>query len=324
MSVINIIVEESVEQVISGIPKSVSISTNIASSIFYTLDGTTPTLFSNIYTGSLILPIDKLSVTLSIFATNGVDSSPVITEVYKTNILNNTRLPHSATDVEAGKIMPDLYPFGTEPNQPMGHFLNPGDAGVTVFNPELPSAPTTFGSDGYPSGFTNEPYDLLNYNIVYSTTDAIGNPGVGNLPANVKIKDIVPSPETTDQFGNMFDPRALVIFQDFSKEDPEGPAHINRQFFSLEDPEKNVNAFYTSGLDAPSTSGSFLRSHYNPRDGFYTYYYLDTWTNRWIISKTPYKPTGSFDGNMAGTFFGRSNAANRCHEWRAGAYRTLF
>ena len=49
----------------------------------------------------------------------------------------------------------------------------------------------------------------------------------------------------------------LVIFQDFSKEDPNGPAQINKQFFILEDPERarDGNSFYTSGLDAPPTAG---------------------------------------------------------------------
>jgi len=55
-------------------------------------------------------------------ATNGVDTSPIITETYVTNMLNNARLPHSATDAQPGDNIPDLYPFGTNPLQPNGQF----------------------------------------------------------------------------------------------------------------------------------------------------------------------------------------------------------
>lgn len=327
MTVINLIITESMEQVVAGIPKTISITSNIPASILYTLDGSAPTLFSNIYTGPILIPFNKLSITLSVFATNGIDASPIITEVYTTNILNNIRLPHSATDVQANTSIPDLYPFGTNPLQPLGNYLNPGDAGINVNDPSLPTIPSGFDSDGYPNAFTNKIYNTENYNIVYTTRNFNGQAIVGNLPAIVKIENEKVIPETTEQFTSLFDPRALVIFQDFSKEDPNGPIHINRQFFSLENPEKSRdgNAFFTSGLDAPSVSGSFLRSHYNPRDNTITYYYLDTWTNRWIISKTPYQPTGSFDGNLSGaSFAGGATGGKYVYEWIPFQRRVLF
>lgn len=328
MAVISISVTESSEQVVAGIPRSVSISTNISSTIFYTLDDSDPTLSSSIYTSALYLPINKPSVKLKILATNGVDFSSIITESYFTNMLDNARLPHAGTDGPAGSNIPDLYPFGTNENQPTGIFLNPGDAGITVDDQALPSTPTTFDSDGYPSGFTNNPYTIENYSILYSTTDAQGNTGpkVGNLPASVKIQQEDPVPETTSQFTNTFDPRAFVIFQDFSKENPDDPAQINNQFLSLEDPNKvrDGNKYFTSGLDSPAVSGSFLRSHYNPRDNTMSYYYYDSWSNRWMISKAPYIPTGSFDGNMAGIAAGRGNGSQWVYEWSFGRARILF
>jgi len=327
MAVINLTITESAEQVIAGIPKSVTITSNIPSSIFYTLDGSTPTLFSNIYTGPVLLPINQLSVILSIMATNGVDSSPVIVDEYTTNILGNTRLAHSATDSPAGSNIPGLYPFGTPPAQPIGNFLNPGDAGTNVNDPALPTQSTGFDGDGYPNAFTNKPYTSENYDIVYTTRNATGESIVGNLPAQVKIENQPPAPEESTQFTNLFDPRAFVIFQDFSKEDPNGPIQINRQFFTLENPERarDGNAYYTSGLDAPPVSGSFLRSHYNPRDNTITYYYLDTWTNRWIISKTPYQPTGTFNGNLSNIATAGGGKGNKfTFEWLPFTRRILF
>lgn len=329
MSVISVSIIESEEQIVSGIPKTVAIETNIPASIFYTLDGTDPNLFSAIYVGPIILPTNSLSIILKVFASNGIDSSPIVTEQYVTNILNDARLPHSATDAQSEPNLDDNYPFGTNPNPPVGVFLNPGDASITVDNPALTEIPTGFDGSGNSVGFTNKPYNIENYNIVYSTVNRQGEsgPGIGNLPANVKIDSETPPPEQTDQFTNTFDPRALVVFQDFSKENPDDPAQINRMYFSSENSEKirDGNNFYNSGLDSPPTTGSFLRSHYNPRDNTITYYYLDTIANRWIISKTPYQPTGTWDGNLAGVASaGGSPGSKYVFEWQVYPRRVLF
>lgn len=328
MAVISITITESEEQTIAGIPKTVAISSNIPATIFYTLDGSTPTLYSTIYTGPIFLPIDKLSVTLGVFASNGVDSSPVVTELYITNMLNNTRLPRSATNAQPGDNIPNLYPFGDAPRQPNGQYLSPADAGVTVDNPDLPSTSTGFDGAGNPNAFTNEPYNVENYQIIYSTRDAEGRTGngIGNLPAKVTVPVEPAIPETTQQFSNMFDPRAFVIFQDFDSENPNDPPQINRQFFTLENPEKSRdgNSFFTSGLDAPPINGTFLRSHYNPRDNTISYYYLDTWSNRWIISKQQFKPSGNFDGNLAKIALSKQPGAGFVFEWIPFARRVLF
>lgn len=328
MPVISVSITESDEQIVSGIPKTVSVTTNVPSTIFYTLDGTDPNLFSVIYTGPIALPKNSLSIVLKVLATDGIDYSLIVTETYTTNILNNTRLPHSATDAPPGSNLPNLYPFGTNDIPPTTTYLSPGDAGVTVDNMDLPSTATGYDGDGYPTGFTNQPYNIENYNIVYSTRDSLGQskPGVGTLPGTTKILQEPAIPETTSQFTKTFDPRAFVIFQDFDKENPDDPAQINRQFFSLEDPNKSRdgNQYFTSGLDAPPVSGSFLRAHYNPRDNTITHYYLDTWTNKWIISKAPYKPTGTFDGNMAGVALSRNKGCGMIFEWLPFTRRVLF
>lgn len=329
MVVISVTITESAEQVVAGIPKTVSIATNVPAMIFYTLDGSIPTLFSTVYTGPIFLPFEKLSLTLSVLASNGMDSSPIVTETYLTNMLDNARLAHSATDSQSDPSSVDLYPFGTPPIQPTGTFLSPGKAGVTIDNPDLPSAGTGFDGAGAPTGFTNQPYNIENYQIVYSTTDMEGQTGlgVGNLPASVKIKPEDPIPETSQQFNTMFDPKAFVIFQDFDAEDPNDPPQINRQFFTLEDPNKarDGNAYFTSGLDAPPVSGSFLRSHYNPRDNTISYYYLDSWTNKWIISKQQFKPTGTFDGNLAAVpMAGREPGSRYVFQWLPFTRRVLF
>jgi hypothetical protein len=217
MTVISISIITSTDEVVAGVPRTISISTNISASIFYTLDGTDPTILSNIYISPLVIPNSTLSVTLKVFATNGVISSPIIEEIYQTDMIEDARLSHSTTTQPIGAQTPPLYPFGTSPSQPTGEYVNA--SGITVDDPNLPTLSNGFNADGYPSNFTNSPYDTENYSIVYSTTNAQGEtgPGIGTLPAKVTIENIPAPPEESQQFTNMFNPRALVIFQDFSK-----------------------------------------------------------------------------------------------------------
>lgn len=327
MAVISVSITASAEQVVAGVPRSIALSTNITSTIFYTLDGEDPTLFSDMYISPILIPNSTLSITIKVLATNGTDYSPIISETYQTNMLDNARLSHSTTNQPIGSQAESLYPFGTDESQPVGTFVNP--AGITVDNPSLPTYANAYDGDGYPTSFSNAPYTMENYSILYSTKNAQGEqgPGIGNLPAKVTVEVAPAPPEESDQFTSMFNPRALVIFQDFSTEDPNDPPNINRQFFSLDNPERSRDgaAFYTTGMDAPAATGSFLRSHYNPRDNTITYYYMDSSTNRWIISKAPYQPTGTWDGNMAGVVSGGKAAGSRyVYEWLPFQRRVLF
>ena len=333
MVVICVQICASEEQVMAGIPKTVSISANIPSTIFYTLDGSVPTLFSTMYTGPIFLPFDQLTVILNVFATNGTDSSPIVTETYQTNMVDsNARFSRNETNAPPGFNLQELYPYGTLGPQPNQKFGNPADVGITVDNPALPARPTGFDGDGNPVGFTNKPFDLVNYNIVYSTQNAEGEtgPNIGNLPANVTVpkQDLPPSigPEQTNEFSNTFDPRAFVIFQDATKENPNDPPQINRMHFSLENNERarDGNAYFNSGLDAPPVSGTFLRSHYNPRTNMITYYYLDTWTNKWIISTAPFSPNGNGGASNLSTAAMAVGGAGRVFEWLPFTRRVLF
>jgi len=331
MAVICVTIIQSAAQVVAGIPKTVSICTNIPTTIFYTLDGSTPTLNSTMYVGPIFLPYDQLLVTLSVLATNGVDTSPVVVECYGTDIVHgNARLPHSATTARPGSIIPDAYPFGNPPFEPDQKFINPADSGITVFNPARPAKPTAFDGAGNPTSFTNEPYNTENYQITYTNRDAEGqqNSLLGNIPATVtlpegSIGDTQPDPgqtsqqgpEASNQFTAMFDPRALVIFQDFSLEDPNNPPQINRAFFSLENSERvrDGTFYFNTGVDAtPPPSGSFVRAHFNPRTQSLTHYYRDSWSNRWIISTSPYQPNPSFDNSLAASVIGRNS---HVYEW---------
>lgn len=300
MTVISISITESTEQIVSGIPRSVSISTNLPATIFYTLDGTDPTLFSSIYTSTLQLPTNTPVLILKVFATDGVNSSSIITNTYETNVLGeNARFPHSGTDAQPNstQALLNIAPFGSPSITSTQHFLGPAAAGLTVDDPSLPQTSTGFDGNGDATGFTNgQPLDIpsQSFPFLYSETDAEGQrgPGIGTLPPN-KVMFEAPPPEQSEIGSPMFDPRALVIIQDLtSPPDPSVPPHINRMFFTLEDVEhtRQGNQFFNSGLDAPPVSGSFLRQHYNPTNNTMTYYYFDSTQNRWIQSTVPFTP----------------------------------
>lgn len=324
MAVISILIEESSEQIVSGIPRIVTLSANISCIIYYTLDGNDPNAYSLMYTNPISMPTNAGSVTLKVYATNGIDSSAIISQKYASSILDNSRLPHSATTATPQEAMHLMRPFGSTPINPNPNYLNPALAGQTVYDPALPAISN--GYDGYnqPGNFTNLPYTLDNYKITYSTTDDKGmpGPGIGNLPGKTTVVQPIPAPEETELYTTTFDPRAYVIFQDVSKESPLDPPQINKQFFTLENPTaSDGNKFFiTDGQPPPS--GSFLRSQFNPRTNTLTYYYYDNLANRWIISSTPYNPNSN--KSSLGILISGGRYGRYVLEWRPYARRSLF
>lgn len=327
MTVISISITESSEQIVSGIPRSVALETNIPSTIFYTLDGSDPTLYTNIYIEPIQLPTDKTILVLKIFATDGVDSSAVVTNTYLTNTLDKgARTSHSATNAPANSTQGNfnLQPFGSYPIQPNQTFLGAAEAGLTVDNPALAETPTGFDGEGNPVGFTNGQNMELpspEFPFLYSETDDEGQrgAGIGTLPKSSVFMEPAPA-ERSDINSAMFDPRALVIIQDLTQPtDPNVPPHINRMSFTLENVEKTRqgNQYFNCGLDAPPVSGSFVRQHFNPRNNTMTYYYFDSTQNRWIQSTIPFTPRND-QFNYASRMVLRKNngpGSNRVFQW---------
>jgi hypothetical protein len=326
MAVISVTILESTEQIVKGIPKSVNISTNIPSNIFYTFDGEDPTLLSNIYVGTLLLPTDINPLTFKVWATNGVDSSVVVDlEYVTTNEFLKT--PHAGTTEPSRESLKSNYPFGDTPKpNPDIQYLGIAAAGQTIYDPSMLSYPNAVDADGNPAQFTNEELNQQNYGLVYSTTDDqnVSKPGVGTMPTKVvnePKKPIPPWSETTSKF---FDPRAQVIYQDVDKEDPSNPSIINRQFFTLQTPEDRDGVFLNNtGFETPPLYGSLVRSSYNSINNTMTYYYRDSMTNRWIISKSTYYPKNP-DFNYAGQFFSKSSSAGFVLTWLPFQRRVLF
>ena len=337
MSVISITITPSLQTVLPDLPALITISTNIPAIIFYTLDGKIPNTDSPVYVAPIVMP-ELLSVTLSIVATNGNNTSDVVVQTYTADAsqivtIVNDRLPHSTVvGLDGNTSNNSLFPFGSNSPVPNVEYGNPGNAGTTVYNQSLPTAVSQgFDGNGNPAVFTNKPKEFYQFNEIYSTTNYEGEifPGVGSLPAPVEIigsqypQDY--RPEISSTADRIFDPRALVIYQDTTTEDPTNPAIIMRQNFNLENPEivRDGNLLHNTALDQETTTGVFVRRDYNPRTNMITNAYYDNTVGRWIFSKSVYQPTTAGLNNLSQMVFGRGAAGNRVYSWKWNYYRTL-
>jgi hypothetical protein len=301
MAIINLTFVAAAPDVLAGIPKTVSITSDIYCSIFYTLDGTDPSIMSTIYTGPINLPTNKPTVVLKAFATDGASSnSDIITNsYYHTSFNESMRISHASTVGPINRKLQSSYPFGAAEITsapvfgPVSRTLN------TVYDELLPATPHGFDGYGNPTNFTNAellliPTDKLE--VVQTETNQIGErgPGIGTLPKITYTKAIQPT-ERSVLFSNKFNPKAFVIFQDLTKPQMAGtPQMINGQNVDLQaenafDGEK----YYASALEASGPRGTFINSFYNEKDKTITMYYFDSSCNRWLIVKSLYENTNT-------------------------------
>jgi len=293
MSLITVTITESEAQRISGVPEYVTLSTNLPSTIYYTLDGTDPDTSSLVYTGGeLVMPTNQPSVTLKLFATNGADSSAIIERHFRPNIILG-RQTHDRVVIseDCGDCEPSIYTSPGTGSPTAWTSIGPDD--LIVDKPDVTSTPSGFDADGNPAGGTD--LDLSEYLIRFSDSNRANTErgrGIGTLPSQTTIAPKEAPPTASDR-NNLFNPRALVIYQD-SRVPPDDPnvVNINRQFFSLPNPEtyKDGILLNTTGIEGNVPTGSLLRSHFNPRDNTMRYYYFDSQALRWIISIEPFTP----------------------------------
>jgi hypothetical protein len=325
MSIISLTITESEEQIVSGKPKFILIESNIPANIYYTYDGSDPNTMSDIYIDKLYLPYEDNTLTVKIFATNGVESSSIIEKKYFHVFPDNMKRSKSITDSNSSSKNNLLYPLGTHEYYPSSQFLDLSNNGQVVYDPELAAIANGFNSQGIPDGYTNKEYNLENYKIKYSTTNYqnISSPGVGTLPAEVLIKLQEPDPDTSNAESSLFDPKAFVVYVDVDKLNPEDPPIIGNQFFSLEKPNTlDGSKLNATGLDAPPVHGTWIRSYHDPRTNTMTSYYRDNVANKWLIMKAPYTPKNVID-SLAGYTLGGSNSRH-VYRWIPYMRRILF
>ena len=346
MGTITILIKKSPLELLAGIPSNVTLETNTPATIFYTLDNTDPDTNSLVAIGEPIeMPTNKGSVTLKVFATNGIDTSPIITQEYFTSVIGG-RNPHDKAFRHESSGA--TYPFGDQVETSSSTtFGNTG--GIVVDEQDNPrrkpdgftvqSTPISVNKglpDGYDiyepgggAGFFIKP--KRKYEILFSETDEIGQTGrgIGTLPGrvlSVKPRNDNTYVQSTDAQKPLFDPRAMVIFQD-SREEPYDPSvpKINRPYFDLEDQAKARDGSLLTNTDGAITpAGNFLKAHYNPTNNTMTYYYYDNRVGRWIISTEPYSQKQNPTANMGMMVRGRESGVGFVFKWIPFKYRSLI
>jgi hypothetical protein len=286
---ISLIVTESDLEKIAGIPVSVTVETNVPATIFYTLDGSDPTTSSSVYIDKIILPTNISKIVLKIFATNGVSNSSIFSKTYS----------NSFAGIDPGSsIVSNYNQYRTGVNySPFGDMLQDipavfgSAAGLIIDDASIPNTLDGYNASGQQVGSIDQ--TAKNLNFIYSETDGKGNVGRGiGTVSYATIREPESAPDQSSVNNKFFNPRSKIIFQSYEDTENQDISLLNRSQFTLIDPEKfNGGSQYYYNPGTLQTTGGALRQHFNPKDSTITYYYFDSLSLRWIISKEKFLPS---------------------------------
>lgn len=259
MAVVVLTFTGSSDEIVSGIPRTMTIESNIPATIHFTLDGSTPTTSSPIYIDTFEMPDGKNSVTLSAF---GVDSSnesgPILTQVF-------------APDVTAVSVSRHT---GLE-----GFVVDRADSG--------PDNVIGYDADGEGARFID--FDIEDLDIIRSKR------GFAGLADGTFVEVSIPDPSTTGsliddgfqpfstpEVGELFNPRARTILIDNRK---DNDLNITlRPFGSLHDIYREFGGkrLLEPADDAAYVSGGFVRRFYDSKKKVMVSYYFDHNEGRYV------------------------------------------
>ena len=256
--VILLSIEESEEQVIDGFPAYIILSTNVPSTIFYTLDGTDPTDDSEIFIDKIVLPTHGTTLTLKAQAVSGSATSSILEEVYFTD----------QTGLDKARRL--------------------GKEGISILPPgSTPVDHMSFDADGNLAQTSSIPF--VDLDIVASTTNDRGEdiPGSTTVDFITFAIEVPPEQETFVSSPNNninFDPTAAYIIIDGTtqkSQENQVVKIINRPHGSM----NLLSRIHNQNLEEYGlTSGNFVRYMIDPKSGKITFYYRDGRENRWIKS----------------------------------------
>lgn len=258
-------------EVLEGIPEFVEIVANMPAMIFYTLDGTLPTMLSTQYTSAIQMPTEAGSVTLSAVAYfldgyNNLVPSSVMSQTYQTD--------SSVTGERVRRL--DF-------------------TGIVYIYPGGLDIPFWYDSAGEPKVLIDIEKEELELALIPSEREPDGSYRENVAGGVVSLVPPEETPSTVDDvykpFSSpdddpSFDPDALFIVIDGREPRDLNTVNLtNGPYMSLRDPEKHFG-----GLDFISTdgsnymSGSLTKIHYNREREIAVFYYFDSNVNRWIKS----------------------------------------
>jgi hypothetical protein len=252
--------EESDTEYISGFPEYITFSTNDPSTIYYTLDKTTPDEDSLIAVGNVYLPTSGSTVTIKAIAISVDDTSSVLEVEYKTDS-SNLDGPRYLNDegivvIPYGSDIVDNLSFDSEGN-------NAQETAVKFSDLEIKASRTDAGGTRLDPKKSSVPF------INFAESSSQG------------IETMLSSPNDNAQF----DPTARFIIIDGSTDEKfenQVVKFVNRTYNTFGPTSK----FYKErlGQQEPVVTGNYVRSFYNPSTGLYVSYYWENLESRWIES----------------------------------------
>jgi hypothetical protein len=268
MAIITISAIESAEQLISGIPHVVSMDTNVPATVFYTLDGSTPTLLSSVYLESIVMP--TLSpVRLRAMAVSGNDIG-YFDFTYRTD----GGLTPYLRRIDAYGIGIAVDAYGVESVLYDGYISDDS------------------GNVDVPARYSD--YELVDLDIKYSRT-GVGGEGPGTMPIMGPIiggqPEVDPDASSPNNENVYFNPRSLYIVldgRDGYRDESVYP--INRPWEGSIDYVKYLQGKTLYEQD-PYISGGHVRTFYNYATGTAVAYYFDQNECRWVKSIQSFDPS---------------------------------
>lgn len=259
MAIVTLSFIGSEEEISSGIPKIVTIESNVPATIYYTLDGSTPTVASPIYVEPISLPDAQTSVMLSAFGVDNANNmGPILTQTFA----------------------PDMTSVNVARNVGMeGFVLNRADMG--------PDYVDRYGPDGTPATFLDvdpETLDIIRKEhgingIEPGTAIEVGYP-TPHEPGT--MDDVTFVPFSSTEKAEFFNPHARFILIDNRKQN-EIQLTL-RPFGSLSNIYKEFGGkrIREAADDAAYVSGGFVRRFYDAKNNVMVSYYFDHNEARYI------------------------------------------
>ena len=261
MAVVTLTFIASVEEITSGIPQTVTIESNVLATVYYTIDGSQPTINSSVYIDHdpIEFPTDVDSVMLQAF---GIGSDGYAGLVLAQTFAANTTRISVARNVGMEGFVLDREWIG-------------------------PNIPDRYGADGYAAAFLDVNPDFLHMTATEKGYDGI-EPGtiveIGTPPLGTEGADMDETfvPFSTTQYAKYFNPYARVILID-NRKDNEVKI-ILRPWGSFEDIYKEFGGIRvrSSADEACYVSGGYVSRFYSAATKTMVSYYFDHNEARWI------------------------------------------
>lgn len=268
MTVVTLTFTGSEQEIVSGIPRLMTIESNVPATIYFTLDGSTPTTDSPIYIDTFKMPYNENTVVLSAFGVDGDGmSGSILTQVFAPDV---TRITVSRS------------------------------VGLEGFVVDRASDDTDnvigWGADGDPVAYTDLEPEYLDLRLIRSEKGLFGisegtqvEVSMPNPDETITTSDDGFTPFSTPEIGELFNPEARFILIDNRKDNdiditlkPYGSLHnVYKEF--------GGKRLLNPADDATYVSGGHVRRFFNAKNNVMVAYHFDHNESRWVknIQKLP-------------------------------------